>query len=265
MLSMLLVYAAIGGVVGILAGLLGVGGGGVIVPILVYLLPLQGVGREIIMHLALGTSLACIVFTSMSSLKAHHQRGAVNWSVVRRITAGILIGTFLGSCFASTLSTSFLIGFFSLFLYFIALQMLTNRKPKPSRELPGKTIMSGVGAVIGFVSSLVGIGGGSLSVPFMIWCNVSVHHAIGTSAAIGLPIALAGTTGYILTGWGTAGLPDYSMGFIYLPALLGISAASVLTAPLGARLAHSLPVGRLKKIFALLLAAIATKMLFSIV
>jgi uncharacterized membrane protein YfcA len=265
MLSMLLVYAFIGAGVGILAGLLGIGGGGVIVPILVYLLPLQGVPREIIMHLALGTALASIVFTSMSSLKAHHQRGAVNWSVVRRITAGILIGTFLGSCFASILSTTFLVGFFSFFLYFIALQMLTNRKPKPSRELPGTTVMSGVGAAIGFISSLVGIGGGSLSVPFMVWCNISVHNAIGTSAAIGLPIALAGTAGYMFTGWKTTGLPDYSVGFIYLPALLGISAASMLTAPLGARLAHSLPVGRLKKIFALLLAAIATKMLFSIV
>jgi uncharacterized membrane protein YfcA len=141
--------------------------------------------------------------------------------------------------------------------------MLINRKPKPSRELPGKTIMSGVGAVIGFVSSLVGIGGGSLSVPFMVWCNVNVRHAIGTSAAIGLPIALAGSAGYIFTGWKTAGLPDYSVGFVYLPALLGISAASMLTAPLGARLAHSLPVGKLKKLFALLLAAIATRMLFS--
>lgn len=265
MLTMLLVYAAIGAVVGILAGLLGIGGGGVIVPILVYLLPLQGVPHEIIMHLALGTALASIVFTSMSSLKAHHQRGAVNWMVVKRITVGILVGTFLGSCFASILSTTFLIGFFSFFLYFIAVQMLTNRKPKPSRELPGTTVMSGVGSVIGFVSSLVGIGGGSLSVPFMVWCNISVHHAIGTSAAIGFPIALAGTAGYIFTGWGTAGLPDYSVGFIYLPALFGIAAASMVTAPLGARLAHSLPVGRLKRIFALLLVAIATKMLFSII
>ncbi len=261
MLTMLLIYAAIGGIVGILAGLLGVGGGGVIVPILVYLLPQQGVPHEIIMHLALGTALASIVFTSISSLKAHHQRGAVNWLVVRRITVGILVGTFLGSCFASRLSTTFLIAFFSLFLYFISIQILTNRKPKPSRELPGTMPMSGVGAVIGFVSSLVGIGGGSLSVPFLIWCNIKIHHAIGTSAAIGLPIALAGTFGYIYNGWGTPGLPQLSIGFVYIPALLGIAAVSTLTAPLGAKLAHSLPVGKLKKIFAFLLMAIATKML----
>lgn len=265
MLSILLVYAAIGGIVGILAGLLGVGGGGVIVPILVFLLPSQGVSQEVIMHIALGTSLATIMFTSISSLKAHHRRGAVEWQVVRRIVAGILIGTFLGSCFAAALSTKFLIVFFALFLLFIAAQILTNRKPKPSRELPGTIGVNVVGAIIGIVASLTGIGGGSLSVPFMIWCNVAIHHAIGTSAAIGLPIAVAGTVGYIFNGWGAAELPEYSIGFVYLPALFGIAAVSVITAPLGAKLAHSLPVGKLKKIFALLLIAIGTKMLLGII
>jgi uncharacterized protein len=262
MLTTLLIYGAVGGIVGILAGLLGIGGGGIIVPILVYLLPQQGVPHEIIMHLALGTALASIIFTSLSSLRAHHQRGAVNWLAFRRLAGGILIGTFLGSCFASILSTTFLISFFVFFLYFISIQLLTNRKPKPSRELPGTPAMSGVGAAIGFVSSLVGIGGGSLSVPFLIWCNIKLHHAIGTSAALGLPIAVAGAVGYIFVGWNTPGLPDFSIGFVYLPGLLSIAAVSMLTAPLGAKLAHSLPVNKLRKIFALLLIAIATKMLF---
>ncbi|MEJ2058339.1 MAG: sulfite exporter TauE/SafE family protein, partial [Desulfofustis sp.] len=142
MLTTLLIYGAVGGIVGILAGLLGIGGGGIIVPILVYLLPQQGVPHEIIMHLALGTALASIIFTSLSSLRAHHQRGAVNWLAFRRLAGGILIGTFLGSCFASILSTTFLISFFVFFLYFISIQLLTNRKPKPSRELPGTPAMS---------------------------------------------------------------------------------------------------------------------------
>ncbi len=261
---MLLTYCLVGAIVGLIAGLLGVGGGGIIVPILVYLLPQQGVPHNVIMHLSLGTALACIIFTSISSLKAHHRRGAVHWPVVGRISVGIIVGTFLGSCFAAVLSTNALIVFFSLFLYFISLQLLANRKPRGSRDIPGLLGLFTAGFVIGFVSSLVGIGGGSLSVPFLIWCNITIHHAIGTSAAIGLPIAVAGTLGYLYNGWGAADLPDYSLGYIYLPALFGIAAISIFTAPLGARLAHSLPVGTLKKLLALLLIAIATKMIFSI-
>ena len=264
MLSSFLIYGCVGAFVGILAGLLGVGGGLVIVPILVFSFNLQGVSSEIIMHLALGTSLASIIFTSISSFMAHHRRGAVHWNIVRRIVLGILTGTFLGSCFASLLSTNILKGFFVFFLYFVAYQFLTNKKPKPSRELPGPAGMFGVGNIIGFISSLVGIGGGAVSVPYMVWCNVPVHRAIGTSAAIGLPIAISGTVGFLFNGWEHELLPQYSMGFIYLPALVGIAAVSILTAPLGAKLAHSLPVGKLKKIFALLLIVVGTRMLISI-
>lgn len=264
MLSMFLIYGCIGAFVGVLAGLLGVGGGLVIVPILVFAFNIQNVSSEITMHLALGTSLASIMFTSVSSFMAHHKRGAVNWGIVRRITVGILTGTFLGSCFASLLSTNILKAFFVVFLFFVAYQFLTNKKPKPSRELPGIPGMFTVGNIIGFISSLVGIGGGSVSVPYMVWCNVPVHKAIGTSAAIGLPIAISGTIGFLFNGWGNELLPDNSLGFIYLPALVGIAAVSVLTAPLGARLAHSLPVDKLKKIFALLLIVVGAKMLISI-
>lgn len=256
-----IIYGLVGAIVGLLAGLLGVGGGGVIVPILLFLFTKQGVAGDIIMHLTLGTSLACIIFSSISSLKAHHRRGAVNWSIVRKITIGIITGSLLGAYVASILSTAALAFFFALFLYVIAFQMLTNRVPDANRMIPGTAGMFSAGSGIGFISSLVGIGGGSLSVPFMVWCNVSVHHAIGTSAAIGLPIAVAGTLGYLVNGWGNPSLPALSLGFVYAPALVGIAAVSVLTAPVGAKLAHNLPVGKLKKIFALLLIAIATKML----
>jgi uncharacterized membrane protein YfcA len=195
---------------------------------------------------------------------AHHKRGAVRWNVVKRIVFGILTGTFLGSCFASAMSTNFLKLFFVIFLYFVSLQLLLNKKPKGGRDLPGNAGMFGVGNGIGVVSSLVGIGGGTLSVPFMLWCNIPVHHAIGTSAAIGLPIAIAGTVGYIINGWNAAALPQYSVGYVYIPALVGIAAISVLTAPLGVKLAHSLPVDRLKRIFSLLLFAVATRMLMGI-
>ncbi len=264
MLTIVLLYCLLGSFVGVLAGLLGVGGGLVIVPILVFAFTYQQIPFEIIMHLALGTSLASIIFTSVSSFMAHHKRGAVDWTTVRRIVIGVMTGTFFGSCIASWLSTVILKGFFVVFLYFVAYQFLTNRKPKPTRELPGRFGMFVVGNIIGIISSLVGIGGGALSVPFMIWCNVVVHRAIGTSAAIGLPIAIAGTAGFIFNGLGHPQLPEYSLGFIYLPALLGIAAVSVLTAPLGVRLAHSLPVDKLKKIFALLLIVVGTRMLLSI-
>jgi len=261
MIKIMLMYMGVGAVAGVLAGLLGVGGGLVIVPMVVFALTYQAAAPEHIMHLALGTSLASIMFTSVSSFMAHHRRGAVQWEVVRRIVLGILLGSFLGACLASRLSTTVLKAFFVVFVYYMAVQLYTNRKPKPSRSLPGAWAMFGVGNGIGVVSSLVGIGGGSLSVPFMIWCNLPVHTAIGTSAAIGFPIAVAGTVGYLVNGLYAQALPPYSLGFIYLPALIAIVAISMLTAPLGVRLAHSLPVDRLKRVFALLLLVMGTKML----
>ncbi|WP_319406948.1 sulfite exporter TauE/SafE family protein [uncultured Desulfosarcina sp.] len=264
MTAILFMYILVGAVAGILAGLLGIGGGLIIVPMLVFCFVRQGIPDTIIMHLALGTSLASIMFTAVASFRAHHKHGAVHWDVVKKIVIGIFTGTFLGSTIAAHLSTRFLKGFFVVFLYYVALQMLTSKKPKPSRQIPGHVAMFGVGNVIGMVSSLVGIGGGTLSVPFMIWCNMSVHHAIGTSAAIGFPIAIAGTLGYLVNGLEVHNLPDFSIGYIYLPALFGIVVTSVLTAPLGVRLAHSLPVDRLKRVFALLLLVVGTRMLIGI-
>ena len=263
MITTFITYGIAGAIVGILAGLFGIGGGLVIVPMLVYAFSLQNVPHEITMHLALATSLASIMFTSISSFRAHHKRGAVHWDIVKKIVLGILTGTFIGSFIASLLSTDFLKIFVVVFLYFVATQLLLGKKPKPGREIPGLIGMFSTGNVIGVFASLVGIGGGTLSVPFRLWCNINAHHAIGTSAAIGLPIAIAGTIGYIVNGWNAPNLPAYSIGYVYLPALFGIAAISVLTAPLGVRLAHSLPVDRLKKIFSILLYIVATKMLFS--
>jgi uncharacterized protein len=264
-LTIVLIYLGVGAIAGVLAGLLGVGGGLVIVPMLVYCFTRQGLPDEHIMHIALGTSLASIIFTSISSFIAHHRKGAVNWAVVKKISLGIVLGTFSGTWLAAGLSTGFLKGFFVVFLYYVASQMILNKKPSPSRELPGSAGMFAAGGTIGVVSSLVGIGGGSLSVPFMIWCNLPVHTAIGTSAAIGFPIAVAGSVGYLVNGLQATSLPPLSLGYLYLPALLGIVLASVITAPLGVKLAHSLPVPLLKRIFALLLFAVATKMAWGII
>lgn len=259
-----LVYLALGAFAGFLAGLLGVGGGLVIVPVLAFAFAAQHFPPGYVLHLALGTSLASILFTSISSVRTHHVHGAVSWSILRGVTPGIVAGTLAGTVVVAHLSTGFLKSFFVVFVYYVATQMVLNIKPKASRELPGLTGMFAAGGVIGGVSSLVGIGGGTLSVPFMTWCNVKMHQAIGTSAAIGFPIAVAGAIGYVLNGLGRPGLPSLSLGFVYLPALAGLVVASVLTAPWGAKLAHRLPVARLKKIFALLLYAIGTRMLVSL-
>jgi uncharacterized membrane protein YfcA len=252
----------LGLVAGFIAGLLGVGGGLVIVPVLAWLLEAQGV-TQYAMHYALGTSLASILFTSISSLRAHHARGAVEWSTVRRITPGIIVGTFVGASLAAQLSALPLKLFFVAFLFYAATQMWWNFKPASHRQLPGFVGMFGAGGIIGAVSSWVGIGGGTLSVPFQLWCNVPLHRAIGTSAAIGLPIAAAGALGYALNGPTVDALPG-SLGYIHLTALAAIALGSVATAPLGARAAHALPVGKLKRVFALFLFVLAMRMAWTL-
>lgn len=254
-------YLALGAVAGFFAGLLGVGGGAIMVPVLALMFAAQGFPEAHLMHLALGTSMAAIVFTSISSLHAHHRHGAVLWPIVLAIAPGILIGTFAGAQLASRVPTRPLAIFFTVFMSYVAFQMLANIKPKPSRQLPGQLGMFFVGNGIGAISALVAIGGGSLSVPFMTWCNVKMHNAIGTSAAIGLPIALAGTAGYLLGGTAATGLPASSVGYVYLPALAACVAMSMLTAPLGVRAAHKLPVATLKKIFAGVILLLLAKML----
>jgi uncharacterized membrane protein YfcA len=252
----------LGAAVGFVAGLLGVGGGMLLVPFLTYLFTDMNFPSEHMVHIAIATSLSTILFTSLSSLRAHHQRGAVLWSVVRLLAPGIVVGSLVGAQIAGSMSTALLALFFALFVSFSATQMLLDKKPKPSRELPRPWGMLGMGAGIGTLSSLVGAGGGFISVPFMTWCNVSIHHAVATSAALGFPIALAGAAGYIVAGWSLPAMPAGTLGYINFPALLCVVSTSVLFAPLGARTAHAMPVKKLKRLFALLLYALAAYMFY---
>lgn len=252
----------LGAFIGFAAGLLGIGGGMLMTPFLTLLFTWRGYPAEHIVHMAIATSLATILFTSLSSVRAHHRHGAVLWPVVWLLAPGILLGSLVGAQIAGRLPTVWLALAFAVFVGLSAVQMLLDRKPRPSRELPRGAGMFGVGTLIGFISSMVGAGGGFLSVPFMVWSNVPIHRAVGTSSALGFPIAAAGTLGYVLAGHGTPTLPPGTLGFVYVPALLAIAAVSVLTAPLGARVAHSMNTRPLKRVFALLLFALAAYMAF---
>lgn len=263
-IDVVLAYLATGAVAGFFAGLLGVGGGVIVVPVLTIIFDGQGFPAREVLHLALGTSMAAILFTSLSSLRAHHTHGAVLWPVVRQLTPGILIGTLLGAQLAARISSQALSIFFVVFMVLVAFQMIANLRPRPTRSLPGRGGLGLVGSAIGCVASLAALGGGALTVPYLIWCNVRPHQAIGTSAAVGLPIAFGGTLGYLWNGWGHSELPVGSLGFIYLPALGIILLASVLVAPIGARLAHRLPIQVLKRVFAALLLVLSSKMLWSL-
>lgn len=256
-----LAYLTLGALAGFLGGMFGIGGGTILVPALLWLFEAQSFPSEQAMHLALGTSMAIILFTSMASMRKHHQHGAVDWSVVRNITPGILLGTMLGASSAALVSPYFLIIFFALFVYFAAAQILLDFKPHAERELPSVAGMNLFGTFTGWLSSLVSIGGGTVVVPFLIWCNLPLRRAIGTASAIGFPIAVGGTLGYIVIGAHLNTLPTPHLGFVYLPALLWAATASVITAPLGAKIAHQINVGLLRKFFAVLLLVLATKLL----
>ena len=248
---------------GFLAGLLGIGGGMVMVPFISAILSHRGVASGLAVKMAIATSMATIVLTSISSVRAHHQRGAVRWDIVRRLAPGIVIGAALASLGVfALLKGGSLALLFALFVGFSATQMLLDKKPQASRTLPGPVGQLGAGTVIGFLSGLVGAGGGFVSVPFMTWCNVAIHNAVATSAALGFPIALANATGYVIAGQHVPDLPAGSVGYVFLPALAVIGAASVLMAPLGAKTAHALPVKSLKRAFALVLYLLAAYMLY---
>lgn len=260
-----LAYIGLGLFTGFFAGLLGIGGGSLMVPVLVMFFTAQGFPGGEVMHLALGTSMAAIFFTSIASVRAHHRHGAVIWPIVFKIAPGIILGTVLGTRIASLVPTKALGLIFTVFIAYVSVQMIINFKPQPHRDMPGMIGTGLVGAFIGGISCLVAIGGGVLSVPFMTWCNVRMQNAIGTSAAIGFPIALGGALGYIWNGWSVANLPAGSLGFVYVPAVIGVVVASVLTAPLGARQTHQMPVKTLKRIFAVILLALASKMMWGLI
>lgn len=256
-LTLIAELLALGLCTGFLAGLLGLGGGLLLVPFMTFILGARGFPEAFVVQSAIATSLATICFTALSSVRAHHQRGAVLWPVALALAPGIVIGSFAGSQFAASLPGRALGLLFALFVAFSATQMMLDRKPRATRTLPGSIGMFGAGSVIGLLSAMVGAGGAFISVPFMTWCNVRIHNAVGTSSALGFPIALAGTAGYLVAGWPLTGMPAGTLGYLYLPGLLLLSLASVSTAPIGARVAHSMDTRPLKRVFALVLYALA--------
>lgn len=251
----------LGGCTGFLAGLLGIGGGMLIVPFMTLILSARGVESALAVKMAIATSMATIMFTSVSSVRAHHRRGAVRWDLVRQIAPGIVVGGLIaGAGVFSVLRGTTLALVFAVFVAFSATQMLRGRQPAASRQMPGPAGSLGAGSLIGFVSGLVGAGGGFISVPFMTWCNVPMHQAVATSAALGFPIALANTVGYVVGAWSMPAPLPGALGWLWLPGLTTIACASVLTAPLGARTAHAMNVAQLKRVFALVLYLLALYM-----
>lgn len=259
----MLAYFATGGFVGFLAGLLGIGGGMTMVPVLAAMFTAQQLAPDHAVHLALGTGMASIMFTSSASVRAHHQLGGVDWALVRRMGPAMAVGTLLATALSGWVPQRVLALAFAVIVYGGATQLLLGRKPSAARTLPGPAALGAIGVLIGAVCGLVSAGGAFLTVPFMLFCGVAMTTAIGTGAALGVPVAIVGTLGYVWSGWKVPGLPPLAFGFVYGPALLAIVAGSVLTAPLGARAAHRLPVATLRRIFAGLLYILATKMLWT--
>lgn len=259
----LLIYLAAGAVAGLASGLFGIGGGLIIVPVLLFAFGLADVDAGVVMHLALGTSLMTIVVTSASSLRAHHRLGGIMWPVFRPLAVGLVIGAVGGAQIAGALPSDVLESIFAVFVLLMAARMAIGGQPPAHRRLPGTPALVGTGGVIGVVSSIVGIGGGSLTVPFLVWCGTEMRKAVGTSAACGFPIAVSGAAGYVIAGWGAPELPAWSTGYVFWPAFAGIAAASVLLAPVGAKLAHRLPQPVLKRIFAAFLVIVGLRLLLA--
>lgn len=254
-------YLSLGAAAGVLAGLFGVGGGIIIVPVLVLSFKAQGLAPEILTHLAIGTSLATIIFTSINSVLEHHRKGAVLWPLFVWMLLGICLGGQLGSMTAALLNGEVLQKIIGVFALVVAVQMSLQLRPNPSRVVPGKVGLTGAGVVIGWASAIFGIGGGTLTVPFLTWRSVPMQKAVATSAACGLPIAVSGAIGFMWNGWNNPQLPEWSAGFIYLPALVGIAISSMFFARVGARLAHRLSPLMLKRLFALLLFSVGVNFL----
>lgn len=264
-LQWIVYYLLLGLFVGYFSGLLGIGGGLIMVPVLTFLFELQHIHPHNVLHMALGTSMATILFTSVSSTYHHHAHQAVNWDAFRFITPGILLGTALGALVVGQIAAHYLTIFFVLFVYFAAVQMLAGFKPDATRNYPTRLEVTIAGIIIGGVSSIVSIGGGVLSVPYLVWHKQPMRNAIATSAALGFPIAFGGTLGYIANGYfGGLDLPSYSLGYVYPPALIWLVMGTLVTAPLGAKATHTMPVDTLRKIFAVLLFVLATRMLIKL-
>jgi len=260
-LTVLICCIALGGIVGFLAGLLGIGGGLIIVPALVYLLPMVGVSNEVIMPMALGTSLGAIVITSSSAAFAHHRKENIPWQLAKKLMILVAVGALIGAFIADYLSSEVLTNFFSIVVIILAAYMLLSINASKERSLPATYVLQTLSFATGIISSLMGIGGGAILVPSLSFFGVPVRHAIGIATACGVTVAVFGSLGYIITGFNLPNLPQWSLGYIYLPALLGIVISSSITAPLGVKYASKLPVKTLKKFFAVFLIFVALKMM----
>ncbi len=256
-----LLYLVLGACAGVLAGLFGVGGGIIIVPVLVYSFTLQGFDTSVLTHLAVGTSLATIVFTSVNAIREHHRRGAVQWPIFGWMTVGILLGAGLGATTATYIQGPHLQKIIGVFALLVSLQMVLNLTPRRPKAVPGPLGLGLAGSVIGWASAIFGIGGGSLTVPFLTWRSLTMQQAVATSSACGLPIAIFSATSFMILGWHDPLLPAHSVGFVYLPALLGIALTSMLFARFGAKLAHRLSPRLLKRLFAALLFCVGLSFL----
>ena len=264
--SLVPILLALGAAIGFLAGLLGIGGGLTLIPVLTFIFTTQHFAEDHIVHMAVATATATMVFTALSSVRAHHRQKAVLWPVVYAMAPGIVIGSLIGPQLASALPTRAFAAVFGLFVWFSATRMLLIAvKPQPGRELPGKLPLFGVGAGIGVISSLLGAGGAFISVPYLGRHNVRMQSAVATSAALGLPIAVAGTIGFVVAGLRQNDLPPWSAGYVFLPAMAAIVVASMLSAPVGAHFAHRWPPAKLRRAFAVLLYALGAYMLWKAV
>jgi len=261
-IAIFLASILLGTVGGLIAGLFGVGGGLIIVPVLAVLFAAQGFPPELVMIMSVATSLATIIFTSVSSVLAHHRLNSVLWHKVRALGPGIMVGAAVGAVVADHIAGNVLRFIFIIYLLCVGVQMALQLKPKPGQKQPSKELDLGAAGIIGMLSSLLGIGGGTLIVPFLVHFQTPMRNAVAIASACGLPIAVAGTLGYALLGKNALQLPDWSLGYIYLPSFLGIVLTSTYTAMIGAKLAHKLPAEKLKRYFSLLLFVMAAKLIW---
>jgi uncharacterized membrane protein YfcA len=250
-----------GSISGFLAGLLGIGGGMILVPFMILVFNHLHFDQSVIVHMAIASGMATILFTTTSAIWAHHKHGSIDWGLVKMLSPGLVIGSlFGGSELFEALNTSWLSLFFAVFIVYTSIQMIANKKPQPGRELPGSAGLISFGMLAGALSSLLGAGGAFITVPFMLWCNVKPHVAMASSSGLGFPIAVAATIGYMYGSWNHPNLPSGSLGFVYVPAVACIVAVSIFTAPLGAKMARKLNIAQLKRIFGVMLFFLAAFM-----
>ncbi|WP_339803217.1 sulfite exporter TauE/SafE family protein [uncultured Marinobacter sp.] len=261
-MEMIIACSALGIVAGILAGMLGIGGGVVIVPALILILSAQGFPAEFIVITAVATSLCTIIFTSISAARAQIKRKAVDWDIFRRWAVMVIIGSFLSGFIAARLPSIVLEVGIAIFLLIIAIIMLSRWVPDPARTMPGAAGTSALGLFSGTLSGLAGIGGGNVMVPLMVFFNVPMQRAVATSSTLGFPLALVGTAGYVISGWNQT-ISDWSFGYVYLPAVLLIAIFTVIMAPFGVALSHRIPAPTLKRCFGGVLLLVAGRMLFN--